>query len=58
MSTVNVCSGKPLQKAAKYDVNLAAEAVAWIEEITGEPVDGPGSDEVCEALKDGVKLCK
>ena len=55
---VNVCSGYPLQKAAKYDYDLAAEAVAWIEEITGEAIGGPSPDEVHDALKDGVTLCK
>ena len=56
---VNVRSEYPFtQKAAKYDDNLAAEAVAWIEEITGEAIDGSSPDSIQESLKDGVILCK
>ena len=56
---VNVRSEYPfVQKAAKYDDNLAAEAVAWIEEITGDAIDGSSPDSIQEALKDGVTLCR
>ena len=48
------------QKDAKFDVNQAAAAFTWIEEIVGEPCEqGYGSsDEVTESLKDGQVLCK
>ena len=56
---MNVRSEYPLlQKAAKYDDNLAAEAVVWIEEITGVAIDGSSPDAIQDALKDGVVLCK
>lgn len=48
-----------LQKDAKFDHNLAQDAFLWIEEILGEPVKVPESQEdVRESLKDGVMLCK
>ena len=52
------------QKAAKYDVELANEAFAWINEMFeyagGEPVlpGSPSAEQVVEALKDGLILCK
>ena len=40
--------------AAKYDPKLEAEALAWIEAVTGEPL-GEGS--IHDKLKSGVALC-
>lgn len=44
-----------LQKAAKRDPQLEAEAQQWMEAVVGEPFPG---DVFEEALKDGVYLCK
>ena len=44
-----------LQKAAKRDPELEAQARDWMEAVVGEPYP-PGSYE--EALKDGAYLCK
>ena len=49
------------KKAAKYDPGLAAEAVDWMQRVTGEDLpSGTGSTpgSVQEALKNGVYLCK
>lgn len=44
-----------LQKAAKRDATLEAQAREWMEDVVGEPYP-PGSYE--EAIKDGIYLCK
>lgn len=47
------------KKAAKYDSELASQAVEWMEGIAGSSgVSDPSSDSVHAALKDGVYLCK
>ena len=44
-----------LQKEAKRDPELEAQAIEWMQAVTGEPFpDGVFE----EALKDGTYLCK
>ena len=53
------------QKAAKYDVEYANEAFAWINEVfedgageQGVLPGNPSQEQVVEVLKDGIILCK
>jgi hypothetical protein len=49
------------KKAAKYDSTLAAEAVEWMQRLTGQELpEGTGNTmtSIQEALKDGVYLCQ
>jgi hypothetical protein len=48
---------KDLQKLrlSKYTPHAAKEARMWIEEVLGEKL---GSDDLLDALRDGVVLCK
>ncbi|XP_014677110.1 PREDICTED: calponin-3-like [Priapulus caudatus] len=52
-----------LKTNAKFDMNLAKEALTWIEEVTGRNLESPRGDfkdqyDVQEALKDGQALCE
>ena len=49
-----------LQILSKYDANLEADAVQWIEAILGEGTmkGAEGPDQVQKVLKDGSILCK
>jgi hypothetical protein len=48
---------KDLQKLrlSKYTPQAAKETRTWIEEVLGEKL---GSDDLLDALRDGVVLCK
>ena len=46
------------KKSAKYDQDLAQEAMEWMETLLNEPSPGPSSDEVHEGLKSGEHLCR
>ena len=50
-----------LQKAGKYDPQLAGEALAWIAAIVGSDFpsvgERPDADSVTEVLKNGKHLC-
>jgi len=42
----------------KFDPQLAAEVLKWLNEVSGQNVDTEGSiDNFCTVLKDGVVLC-
>ena len=45
---------------SKYDANLEADAIQWIEAILGEGTmkGAQGPDQVQKVLKDGSILCK
>ena len=49
-----------LQILSKYDANLEADAIQWIEAILGEGTmkGAEGPDQVQKVLKDGSILCK
>lgn len=53
-----------LKAEAKFDLQLAAQAVEWIRAVTGEavrpPHGGPIQDGIdfADALKDGIALCQ
>ena len=54
--SLNPCS---LQKAAKYDEELAAVAKQWICDVTGENnSEDYSSDSIHQWLKDGTILCR
>ncbi|CBJ26051.1 conserved unknown protein [Ectocarpus siliculosus] len=42
------------ESSAGYGGDLQAEAQAWVEQVTGEPLEGDFAD----GLRDGVRLCK
>ena len=47
------------QMAANYDIEREKEAREWIEELTGETLQGPpGAENFHLALKNGQVLCK
>ena len=57
------CALEYLQRDAKYDPQLAAEALEWLKAIVGEGYcvsigDSPDADSIVEALKNGQYLCK
>lgn len=52
-----------LKTNAKFELKLALEALQWIEEVTGRPLEPPRGEfkdqfDVQDVLKDGVVLCE